>query len=482
MQLARRQWAALAHAASGLWHPSMRGHQHAPLRRVLAGVALALAAASVLAAAYRVHRYGLGALLPWLFISLAWTAAAAVYVSRARSDRHASEQRLRAQYAIARVLSDAATVNHATPRIMQAVCDALGWDLGALWGTDPDAGRLRFIDSWAPRSAIASAFAADSRHAVLRHGDGMLGRCWESGSSVWVRDLAREPLRRRDLLLGLGFRSAFCFPITRSGEVIGVIEFLSARRRDPDKDLLAAVEAAGGQIGQFIRRRQAEAHAERVDQQRRRMLNQMLRVEEEERARIASALHDDTIQVLVAALVSLDRLARNLTAGDTERAEEAIATARVTIGMATERARTLMFELRPPLLEADGLAPAVRDAVDQAAKDAGFSPIVETSVGRYPHAVEVLVYRTIQEAITNTKKHAQASNVHVRLKEEDGTLHGVIEDDGRGFDVDQALDRSRMRLHLGLDAVAERIRLNGGDLTIHSQPGRGTRIEFRTPV
>jgi signal transduction histidine kinase len=208
----------------------------------------------------------------------------------------------------------------------------------------------------------------------------------------------------------------------------------------------------------------------------------MLRVEEEERARIASALHDDTIQVLVAALVSLDRLARNLTAGDTERAEEAIATARVTIGMATERARTLMFELRPPLLEADGLAPAVRDAVDQAAKDAGFSPIVETSVGRYPHAVEVLVYRTIQEAITNTKKHAQASNVHVRLKEEDGTLHGVIEDDGRGFDVDQALDRSRMRLHLGLDAVAERIRLNGGDLTIHSQPGRGTRIEFRTPV
>jgi signal transduction histidine kinase len=479
---ARRGWAALAHAAGGLWRPSIGGDRHAGLRRVLVGVALGLAAGSVLAAGYRTQRYGLGALLPWLLVSLAWMAAAVVYASRARCARRVGEQRLRAQYAIARILSDAATVEQATPRIMQAVCEALGWELGALWHTDADAGRLRFVDSWAPRSPIAAAFAADSRQAVLRHGEGMLGRCWSSASSVWVGDLEREPLVRRDLLLGLGFRSAFCFPITSSGEVIGVLEFLSSRRRNPDAELMAAVEAAGGQIGQFIQRRQAEAHADQVDRQRRSLLGRMLRGEQEERARIAGALHDDTIQVLTAALLLLDRTARSVTTGDRERARQAIAAARDTIQTATERARTLMFELRPPLLEAEGLASAVRDAADQAAADAGFTPIVETNVGRYPHPVEVLVYRTIQEALTNAKKHARASKVYVRLAEDDGALHGVIEDDGCGFDLDHALDRSRMRLHLGLDALAERIRLSGGHLTIDSRAGCGTRIEFRTPV
>ena len=208
----------------------------------------------------------------------------------------------------------------------------------------------------------------------------------------------------------------------------------------------------------------------------------MLHVEQEERARIATALHDDTIQVLTAALLLLDRTARNLSTGDKERAEKAIADARATVQTATERARTLMFELRPPLLEAEGLASAVRDAAQQAAADATFTPILETSVSRYPHSVEVLVYRTIQEAISNVKKHAGASKLYVRIAEDDGSLHGMIEDDGCGFDINHALDRSRMRLHLGLDALAERIRLSGGDLTIQSQVGCGTRIEFRTPI
>jgi len=395
-------------------------------------------------------------------------------------ERRSERRRLTAQYAIAQILADAPSIEDAAPRIMRAVGDGLDWDLGSLWRVDDDADRLRFIDMWARPGVPGEAFAKDSPSAVFERGEGMLGCCWESGRPLWVRQLELQPLKRRDLLVGSGFRSAFCFPVTSEGTVIGVMEFLSCRRRSCDPQLLVAVEGAGGQIGQFLRRREAEERAHELDAQRRQLLGEILLAEEEERARIAAALHDDTIQVLTATLVNLDRAARNLEREQPERASEMLATARRTIDTAVERARTLMFALRPPLLETDGLRSAIADAADLAALEAGFRAVVDVDVPRYPQPIEALVYRTVQEAITNTAKHAGAKTLHVRLRDDGGAIDGLIEDDGRGYDPHAPVDRRQRRLHLGLDAVAERIRTLGGDLTIDTAPGRGTRVHFRT--
>jgi hypothetical protein len=125
-----------------------------------------------------------------------------VYAVWAQRERHESERRL-AQYAIASVLSDTTTLEDAAPRIMRAVCVSLRWDVGALWLVDAERERLRFIDMWARPGVDADAFAADSPAAdVLRCGEGMLGRCWKSAEAHWVSDLEREPLKRRDMLLG----------------------------------------------------------------------------------------------------------------------------------------------------------------------------------------------------------------------------------------------------------------------------------------
>ncbi|HET8805197.1 MAG TPA: ATP-binding protein, partial [Gaiellales bacterium] len=78
-------------------------------------------------------------------------------------------------------------------------------------------------------------------------------------------------------------------------------------------------------------------------------------------------------------------------------------------------------------------------------------------------------------------KHSQASRVEVRLWSDEAWLRGCVVDDGRGFDVTRALDRSGMRLHLGLDAMCERLRLAGGDVSISSSPGKGARIDFAIP-
>jgi signal transduction histidine kinase len=92
------------------------------------------------------------------------------------------------------------------------------------------------------------------------------------------------------------------------------------------------------------------------------------------------------------------------------------------------------------------------------------------------------VYRTVREVLTNTRKHASASHVHVGLREHDGTLHGTVTDDGRGFDVGVELERARQTFHVGFDIIAERVRLAGGAFEIVSAPGRGTDVRFSVPV
>ena len=221
---------------------------------------------------------------------------------------------------------------------------------------------------------------------------------------------------------------------------------------------------------------------EDAEEQRSMVLNQMLRAEADERARIAEELHDDTVQVLTATLLSLDRQRLSDERGKPEAAAEAAERARHTLALALDRTRRLMFELRPPLLEAHGLAPAVRDLVEHAKQELGLEVGVEVEVPRYPEDFETLVYRIVREAVANVRRHARAHRLEVTLVHADGELVGTVIDDGRGFDVHRALDRDRTRLHLGLDATIERIRLAGGDIEIDSAPGEGTRLSFRIPA
>ncbi len=218
-----------------------------------------------------------------------------------------------------------------------------------------------------------------------------------------------------------------------------------------------------------------------AEEQRRMVLNQMLSAEADERARIAEELHDDTVQVLTATLVSLDRQRLSGDRGAYEAAAEAGQRARDTLALALERTRRLMFELRPPLLEAHGLAPAVRDLVEHANHELGLEVAVNVEVPRYAEAFETLVYRIVREAVANVRRHARARRLEVTLIQIDGELRGTIADDGLGFDVHRALDRHRTRMHLGLDATIERVRLAGGAIDIDSSPGEGTRLEFRLP-
>ena len=171
------------------------------------------------------------------------------------TERKRAEQRLLVQYRVTRILAEAATVEEATPKILQAVCECLGWDLGALWRVDRVAGALRCAELWRTSSLEAAQFEAITRTSTFSRGSGLPGRVWASGAPAYIPDVVRDPnFPRADIAARERLQGGFAFPILLGREVLGVIEFFSRDVWQRDDDLLVMMATIGSQIGQFTKR------------------------------------------------------------------------------------------------------------------------------------------------------------------------------------------------------------------------------------
>ncbi len=226
----------------------------------------------------------------------------------------------------------------------------------------------------------------------------------------------------------------------------------------------------------------AERALAESEHRRREILGHMLQAEEVERSRIATELHDDTVQVMAATLLALDRVALVASRTASSDLADAVSVARATLEEATDRTRRLMFELRPAILHDHGLLRALHVLVGQVAREVGGAGDVTGTSQRYDPAVEELVYRSTQEALANVRKHARARTIDVRIAEDDGMLVVEVTDDGCGFELDDVRARADAALHFGLDTMIERLRAAGGDATIDSGLGRGTTVRMAVPV
>lgn len=175
------------------------------------------------------------------------------------TERNRAGRRRAAQYAVTRVLAEAASLAEATPKLLQAIGEGVGWDVGELWHVDSEAEVLRLSGIWSASSVDITQYAEISRGTTFRPGSGLPGRVWSSGQAVWIFDLASDRnILRAAIMAELGLHGAFGFPIRDGTQVIGVMLFLSRAVRDPDNDLLQLVEALGRQIGDFIARKRSE--------------------------------------------------------------------------------------------------------------------------------------------------------------------------------------------------------------------------------
>ena len=188
-----------------------------------------------------------------------WLEAEADFMEAYFSARKRNERRMVAEHAVTRILAESADALHATPRIVQAICECLGWDLGAIWTLDRQAHVLRCVDVWRTPSVEAPEFEQATRRATYAEGVGLPGRIWASWKPVWIADvsidanLPRAPIAARE-----GLHAGCAFPVHNGVEFLGVMEFYSREIQEPDKKLLDMMVSIGHQICQFLERRRAE--------------------------------------------------------------------------------------------------------------------------------------------------------------------------------------------------------------------------------
>lgn len=198
-------------------------------------------------------------------------------------------------------------------------------------------------------------------------------------------------------------------------------------------------------------------------------------MQESERCRIARELHDDTGQALAMLIAGLRLLERE--ADEAEAVRCRVAQLTQTADRAAESLHRLAADLRPPSLDRLGLVAALRQHAHRLTRN-GLQVQLE-ALGlpkRLDPAMEIAIYRIVQEALTNVIRHAQASRADVLLHPRAGRLVAVIEDDGVGFDP-QRIPPGR----LGLLGMQERAEMLGGSLALESAPGAGTTVVVEVP-
>ena len=255
-------------------------------------------------------------------------------------------------------------------------------------------------------------------------------------------------------------------PLEHLIEEIEAIDPSNPGKFDPGPEPAEEIERLGRSFKQLL---------ERVEQERRRTSQQVLRAQERERSRMASDLHDEVNQALTAILLRLEALAQD---ASPETAPQ-VAELKRLVNQAMEELLNLARQLRPTALDDHGLVPAIDAQLKRFAARTGVDVRLSAQgdIATLGEEEQTAVYRIVQEALTNVGRHAGATSVEVQLARGGyGTVLSV-RDDGGGFDIGAGRNGSG----LGLEGMAERARVVGGELDLRSAPGAGTSLTMRLP-
>lgn len=212
--------------------------------------------------------------------------------------------------------------------------------------------------------------------------------------------------------------------------------------------------------------------------------SRLIQTQEEERKRLSRELHDEMGQALTAIKLNIATLQNNLANPKTEQFTQLLKeTDRLTENL-LEEMHHLALELRPNILDDLGLVPALRWYVKQFAKryDIKVNFQIQSMEKRFPVQHETILYRIIQEALTNIAKYANAKRVTIRLQHSDKAVHASIRDNGRGFDMKEFEARGPDQRGIGLVGMHERVAAVNGIVNVRSQPGKGTTVKITLPL
>ena len=222
---------------------------------------------------------------------------------------------------------------------------------------------------------------------------------------------------------------------------------------------------------------------ETSNQQLRVLSERAITAQEDERKRIARSLHDDTGQSLSTLVINLDRLAGQVPMDSNELVDR-LKSIRQMAADSLECLRSIIYDLRPAILDDLGLLPAIRWYARTNLEAAGIQVELDfpDQLSSLPQPLTTTLFRVAQEGVNNIIRHSQAKSVSISLGVQENDVYLRIQDDGHGFDPAQIGSEAMEMHHWGLIGIQERIELVGGRLSIVSGPDRGTTLQVNTPM
>ena len=215
-----------------------------------------------------------------------------------------------------------------------------------------------------------------------------------------------------------------------------------------------------------------------------RLSRKLINAQEEERQKISETIHDDIGQNITAIKINMSVIEEETKSPALHKVKERLLETKSLLGQTFEQLRKLNFDLRSPLLRDLGLVPALRAYLNRYTKresiDIDFK--VNNLKKRLNREIEIVIFRIVQEALTNISKHACANNIDLRLENKKSKVYVLIKDNGKGFNARNIRDLEELGKGLGLIEMRERIETIGGNLDIKSSLGKGTQLLIEIPL
>lgn len=350
---------------------------------------------------------------------------------------------------------------------------------------DASASALMLVDQESKELVFEYAYGdvgISLRRYRMSMDEGIAGWVATHGVPVIVNDVHEDPRFNPSVDARTGFitQSVMCVPIQIRGRTIGVLEAVNKRNKVGfDSEDLNLMLTTANQAGIAIEN-------SRLYQSLRDERDRIIQAQEDVRRQVARNLHDGTVQFLSAIAMGIDHMERLLDFKP-EAARSELEALRDLTRQATKQARLALFELRPLILETQGLLAALEAYVQQLEGSEEFRVHLEVAntAPDVDGAVAATMFTIVQEAVNNVKKHASARDVWLRFSHDNGWTQIVVEDNGKGFDAEAVERDYDQRGSFGLLNMRERAELIDGYLEIESKtaaPDHGTRVTLHVPI
>ena len=350
-----------------------------------------------------------------------------------------------------------------------------GFQVGQAFLASPDRRQLTWCAAWHAGSVELDAFVTRSRRLDMAKTRSLPGTALLD-KTTYIRNTLDTPIDavRRDQAAAAGLRAGFAVPVLARGQVVAVLEFHRTEpiAADGSGPILAEVLAA--HFGTAVALRTAEVQRERLAAEERTartraedLSRRLMSARESERRAISRDLHDEVGQVIAALKLSL------------ETSGSMVESTKAALGTLMHRIRDLSLRFRPPMLDDLGLVPTLEWHLKQYTVQTGVRVRFRRSgaCARYHPDLEIALFRTLQEALTNVARHAGVQSVQVVLRAEPDRIGLRIRDRGSSFDPGKIPSGST-----GIAGMRERLRPFLGQLTIQSGRGRGTAVTASVPL